>query len=92
LVNSYVSSAQAPSRRLFYVLRSRTEFARKYWPRWKTLVLMSTTITLEMPARVVLALGKGRWCDVHGVAIASWWYARYAIAALHKRPGTADGG
>ena len=46
-----VSSDQARGNRLFYLLRGRTEYARKHWPRWQAPFLGILTIVIELPVR-----------------------------------------
>jgi len=51
-----VSSVQVGGRRLFYLLRSQTEYARKHWPRWQAPLLALLFLVLELPVRAALAV------------------------------------
>jgi N-acetylglucosaminyl-diphospho-decaprenol L-rhamnosyltransferase len=79
-----VSSEQIHGARLFYVLRSRTEYARKHWPAWKAVVLAILSLTIEIPARAMVA--AGRHDDITGVAKAAWLYCRYLLTAISTLP------
>jgi GT2 family glycosyltransferase len=53
-----VSSSQVPDARLFYMLRSRTEYARKHWAAWKAVALAGLILTIELPARTIVATAR----------------------------------
>jgi GT2 family glycosyltransferase len=72
-----VSSDQVRGRRLFYLLRSRTEYARKHWPRWQAPALAALILTVEFPVRCVVALGRRRADNLKDVGEAAGRYARY---------------
>jgi N-acetylglucosaminyl-diphospho-decaprenol L-rhamnosyltransferase len=72
-----VSSDQIPGRRLFYLLRSRTEYARKHWPRWQAPALAALILTIEFPVRCIVALGRRRSDNVKEIGEAAGRYARY---------------
>lgn len=74
-----VSSAQVPGRRLFYLIRSRTEYARKHWPRWQAAVLACLMLVVEFPVRAVAALARGRSEEAKNVGEAALLYARYLL-------------
>lgn len=72
------SSEQVRGRRLFYLLRSRTEYARKHWPRWQATVLVALMLFVEFPVRSLVALStKGRGDSLASVGEAALRYARY---------------
>jgi hypothetical protein len=77
-----VSSGQVPAKRTFYLLRSRTEFARKHWPAWQAVVLATMIVVVELPVRLVLAAGRGRESEMRDVASAARDYLSYLV-----RPG-----
>jgi GT2 family glycosyltransferase len=52
------SSDQVQGRRLYYQLRSRTEYARKHWPAWQAPVLAALTLGVELPVRYALGLAR----------------------------------
>lgn len=87
-----VSSSQVLGPRLFHVLRSRTEFARLYWPRRRTLALTAMTLLIEFPCRIALALARRRGHELRAVVAAFRWYTHYVVAVLWQRfsrqPGT----
>jgi N-acetylglucosaminyl-diphospho-decaprenol L-rhamnosyltransferase len=72
-----VSSTQVRGRRLFYLLRSRTEYARKHWPRWQARLLAALTFAIELPARMLLAALPGDGTEVSEIVEAAKLYARY---------------
>jgi N-acetylglucosaminyl-diphospho-decaprenol L-rhamnosyltransferase len=73
-----VSSEQVRARRVFYLLRSRTEYARKHWPRWQSRLLAALILFVEFPVRCGVAVA-GRGGTVREVAEAACWYARYLV-------------
>jgi GT2 family glycosyltransferase len=73
-----VSSEQVRARRVFYLLRSRTEYARKHWPRWQSTLLAALILFVEFPVRCGVAVA-GRGGTVREVGEAAGWYARYLI-------------
>ena len=74
-----VSSEQVRGRRLFYLIRSRTEYARKHWPRWQAAVLAGLMLVVEFPVRGGTALVRGRSNEVKDVGEAALLYARYLL-------------
>jgi N-acetylglucosaminyl-diphospho-decaprenol L-rhamnosyltransferase len=74
-----VSSEQVRGKRLFYLIRSRTEYARKHWPRWQAGLLAFLMLFVEFPARSLVALARGRRDDVKDVGEAAANYARYLL-------------
>ncbi|MEZ0089018.1 glycosyltransferase family 2 protein [Streptacidiphilus sp. EB129] len=80
-----VSTGQVPGRRLFYSLRSRTEYARAHWPRRQAWALMALILGVELPVRAVRALGPapgpagGRTGELRAVAEAARCYGGYAV-------------
>jgi N-acetylglucosaminyl-diphospho-decaprenol L-rhamnosyltransferase len=74
-----VSSEQVRAQRLFYVLRSRTQYARKHWPAWEAPVLAALILTVEFPARAIVAGARGRRDELNEIGQAAWLYARYAL-------------
>jgi N-acetylglucosaminyl-diphospho-decaprenol L-rhamnosyltransferase len=73
------SSEQVRGKRLFYLLRSRTEYARKHWPRWQAALLALLILAVEFPARCVLGAAGGRGAAVTEVGEAASRYARYLV-------------
>jgi len=74
-----VSSEQVRGRRLFYLIRSRTEYARKHWPRWQAAVLACLMLGVEFPVRGGAALVRGRSTEVKDIGEAALLYARYLL-------------
>jgi N-acetylglucosaminyl-diphospho-decaprenol L-rhamnosyltransferase len=74
-----VSSNQVLGRRLFYVLRSRTQYARKHWPAWQSALLVALTFAVELPARAAQALLRRRPGELKAVAEATFLYSRYGL-------------
>jgi N-acetylglucosaminyl-diphospho-decaprenol L-rhamnosyltransferase len=73
-----VSSEQVRGRRVFYLLRSRTEYARKHWPRWQSTLLATLILFVEFPARgFVAAAGRGGTAKEVGEAASR--YVRYLV-------------
>lgn len=58
------SSRQILARRLFYSLRSRLLYAFKHFSRWKAVLTLIITVTMEPVARVLFSLGRGNVVDV----------------------------
>jgi N-acetylglucosaminyl-diphospho-decaprenol L-rhamnosyltransferase len=77
-----VSSSRTRAVRLYNSLRSRTEFARKHWPRWQGLVLVALTFGIEIPARLALSIPRKA---VRETARGSLLYARYIASPQHVR-------
>jgi hypothetical protein len=73
----HVSSDQVRGKRLFYLLRGRTEYARKHWPRWQGVVLGILTIVIELPARWLIAAGRGQRGELKDIGEAAGRYVRY---------------
>lgn len=77
-----VSSEQIRGARLFFLLRSRTAYARKHWPAWKAVALAALTVAIELPARAVAATVGGR-DETRGIGKAAWLYCRYLLDLRH---------
>jgi N-acetylglucosaminyl-diphospho-decaprenol L-rhamnosyltransferase len=75
-----VSSDQVKGKRLFYSLRSRSEYARKHWRAWQSPVLAVLTVTVEIPVRFGRATVQGRRDDARAVREAGREYVRYLAA------------
>jgi N-acetylglucosaminyl-diphospho-decaprenol L-rhamnosyltransferase len=73
----HASSDQVLGKRLFYGLRSRTEYARKHWPAWQAVVLVVLTFAIEIPVRAAQALLGRRRAQLAALAEATRLYARY---------------
>jgi len=71
-----VSSDRLPAMRLYYSLRSRTEFARKHWPRWQCASLVGLILTIEIPARLSIAVVRK---ELRDTARGSLLFARYVV-------------
>ncbi len=80
-----VSSEQVRAERLFYLLRSRREYARKHWPRWQAAVLTGMMLVVELPARSVLAAIRGERAQALEVGRTARLYLRY-LAGMRTRP------
>jgi GT2 family glycosyltransferase len=76
----HVSSDQVRGKRLFYLLRGRTEYARKHWPPWQPPLLALLTLTVELPARGVIAAGRRERNELRDVREAASRYARYLVS------------
>jgi N-acetylglucosaminyl-diphospho-decaprenol L-rhamnosyltransferase len=74
-----VSSEQVLGRRLFYLLQSRTEYARKHWPRWQASVLALLMLVVEFPVRSVAAAVRRRPHEVRHLGEAALLYGRYLL-------------
>jgi N-acetylglucosaminyl-diphospho-decaprenol L-rhamnosyltransferase len=74
-----VSSDQVRGRRLFYLIRGRTEYARKHWPRWQAGLLALLMLIVEFPVRGAVALAHGRVTDAKDVGEAAARYAGYLV-------------
>jgi N-acetylglucosaminyl-diphospho-decaprenol L-rhamnosyltransferase len=75
-----VSSDQVKGRRLFYLLRGRTQYAYKHWPRWQPPLLVLLTISVELPARWLVAASRGQQDELKAVREAAIRYVRYAAS------------
>lgn len=73
----HVSSDQVRGKRLFYMLRGRSEYAHKHWPRWQAPALGLLTLTVELPVRWLLAALRGRRGDMRYVGEAARRYLHY---------------
>lgn len=80
-----VSSEQVRAERVFYLLRSRREYARKHWPRWQASTLTAMMLVVELPARGALAAARGQREQAKEIARAAWLYGRY-LAGRQTRP------
>ena len=74
-----VSSDQVRARRLFYLIRGRTEYARKHWPHWQAALLALLMLVVEFPARGGVALARGDVEEARGVGEAAARYAGYLL-------------
>jgi len=75
-----VSSNQVLGKRLFYLLRGRTEFARKHWPPWQAGVLAATIVLVEFPVRLIRAVKDGNRPEAEAVGEAARSYTRYLFS------------
>ena len=75
-----VSSDQVRGKRLFYLLRGRTEYARKHWPRWQAPFLGILTIVIELPVRWLIAAVHGQRDELKDVGEAASRYVRYVAS------------
>ncbi len=82
-----VSSEQVRGKRLFYLLRGRTEFARKHWPAWQAATLASMILAVELPVRWLIAVGGRERDEIDGVREAASAYARYLFLGRRKSLG-----
>jgi GT2 family glycosyltransferase len=73
------SSEQVRGKRLFYLLRGRTEYARKHWPAWQALLLGTLILAIELPARGVIAAARGGRNEAKDIVEATRLYARYLL-------------
>lgn len=80
-----VSSEQVLGRRLFYLLRSRSEYARKHWPGWQGSLLPMLIVLIELPARATTAVFRGRGREAQQVGLAAGLYLRYVGQRLASR-------
>jgi N-acetylglucosaminyl-diphospho-decaprenol L-rhamnosyltransferase len=71
------SSDQVRGRRLFYLLRSRTRYARKHWPAWQAVLLAGLILTVEFPVRAIVSAVRGRPGELREVGEAARMYACY---------------
>jgi N-acetylglucosaminyl-diphospho-decaprenol L-rhamnosyltransferase len=74
----HVSSDQMRGQRLFYLLRSRTEYARKHWPAWQARLLATMILAVELPVRTIISGRRGRGA-ARETGQAAWLYARYVL-------------
>jgi N-acetylglucosaminyl-diphospho-decaprenol L-rhamnosyltransferase len=74
------SSEQVRGRRLFYLLRSRTQYARKHWGAWQALLLAGLILMVEFPVRAILSALGGRRDELAEVGQAARLYAWYLAA------------
>jgi N-acetylglucosaminyl-diphospho-decaprenol L-rhamnosyltransferase len=74
-----VSSDQVRGRRLFYLIRGRTEYARKHWPPWQAGLLALLMLVVEFPVRGVVALVRGRVTEARDVGEAAARYTGYLV-------------
>ncbi len=81
----HVSSDQVRGKRLFYLLRGRTEYAKKHWPSWQAPVLEALTLGVELPVRWALAARRGGRGEMKEVGEATRRYAAYCVAAGRAR-------
>ena len=72
-----VSSEQVRGKRLFYLLQSRTEYARKHWPRWQASILALLMLVVEFPVRCAVATVQRRPQEFKDLGEAAFLYARY---------------
>jgi GT2 family glycosyltransferase len=76
-----ISSDQVKGKRLYYQLRSRTEYARKHWPAWQAPTLAALTLGVELPVR--FAVGVARQDRSSQPAVEAWRLFR----AYLRQPG-----
>lgn len=81
-----VSSDRARGDRLAYVLRSRTEYARKHWATWQSAVLTASIVAVELPARAIVALARRQGSDAKDVGRATRLYLRYVTGRSSANP------
>jgi N-acetylglucosaminyl-diphospho-decaprenol L-rhamnosyltransferase len=79
-----VSSGQVRGERLFYLLRSRTEYARKHWSARKAGLLSGLILTVELPVRAIVAAARLRTDELAEVGRAARLYAGYVTAAARR--------
>ena len=77
-----VSSDRARGDRLAYLLRSRSEYARKHWTAWESALLPVLIVAVELPTRAIVALARGSRGDARDVGRATRKYLRY----IARRP------
>ena len=78
-----VSSEQVRDERLYHSLRSRLIYARRHWPHWQAILLAVLTFGVELPARLSIALLRGRRSEISATASA------FGSLARELRSGTA---
>ena len=66
-------------KRLFYLLRGRTQFARKHWPPWQAAVLGSMTLCRRAPRSLADRGWHGQRDEIDGIREATAAYARYFL-------------
>lgn len=81
-----VSSNQVRGKRLFYLLRSRTEYARKHWPPWQARLLAALTLALELPGRAFFMAARGQRGGTREVGEAAGLYVRYLLGQSNAEP------
>lgn len=81
-----VSSGQVRAKRLFYLLRGRTEYARKHWPRWQAWLLAALILFVELPGRALLGIARGQRGGVRESGEATRLYIGYLLG----HPSAAD--
>ena len=81
-----VSSDRARGDRLAYLLRSRSEYARKHWAAWESALLPALIVVVELPLRVVQALARRNRADVADVGHAARLYLRYVAGRVLSKP------
>jgi N-acetylglucosaminyl-diphospho-decaprenol L-rhamnosyltransferase len=74
------STMQVRGRRLFYLLRSRTQYARKHWPAWQAALLAGLILAVELPVRAIVSALRGRRDELREVGQAARLYAWYLAA------------
>ncbi len=80
------SSEQIGGRRLFYLLRSQTEFARKHFPTWQAMALAWLFAWVELPVRRLRAVARGRRTEVSELREAERLYRAYSRNVGPSRP------
>ena len=81
-----VSSDRARGDRLAYLLRSRSEYARKHWIAWESALLPALILVVELPLRVVQALARRNRADVADIGHAASLYLRYVAGRARSKP------
>jgi N-acetylglucosaminyl-diphospho-decaprenol L-rhamnosyltransferase len=77
--HGHVSSDQVRGRRMFYMLRSRSEYARKHWPSWQAFLLALLQLIVELPARAAVGAARRQPVEIREVVEAARLYARYML-------------
>jgi N-acetylglucosaminyl-diphospho-decaprenol L-rhamnosyltransferase len=81
-----ISSEQIGGRKLFYLLRSQTEFARKHFPAWQAVALVWLFAWVEIPVRLLRALAHRRRSEVSELRETAKLYRAYARNLGPSRP------
>jgi N-acetylglucosaminyl-diphospho-decaprenol L-rhamnosyltransferase len=81
-----VSSDRARGDRLAYLLRSRSEYARKHWTAWQSVLLPALILLVELPLRAVQALARGNRGDVAEIGHAAPLFLRYVAGRARSKP------
>ena len=79
------SSSQVKDLRLFYMLRSRTLFIRKHFPRWRAVVHDALAATVGLVARLAIALSGRSTTSSRDVLRAYRLYWAYLVGRVGDR-------